>query len=208
MDNEGIVYILTNLAMPDLIKIGITGRSDLDERLKELYTTSVPLPFTCEYACKVKDYKNVESSLHFAFEKDRVNPKREFFRLAPEKVRVILKLLSLEDITDSIATKISVDSELSKEDVENAAKKLKRPILNYPDIGIEIGSKLKFAKDENIDVEVANDRKVKYNNEIVSLTYATQSILNTDNSIRPAYYWKFNGKLLSELYEEKYGNES
>lgn len=208
MENEGIVYILTNLAMPDLIKIGITGREDLQARLKELYNTSVPLPFNCEYACKVKDFKNVESSLHFAFGKDRVNPKREFFRLAPERVKAILKLLSIEDITEAVSNEISSGAEITEEEVENAAKTLKRPILNYNDIGIENGSKLNFKGDESKEVEVVSNRKVKFNDEIVSLTFATQSLLNTDNSVRPAYYWKYKGKLLSELYEEKYGNET
>ena len=31
--------------MPNLIKIGYTTRDDLNTRIKELYTTGVPLPF-------------------------------------------------------------------------------------------------------------------------------------------------------------------
>ncbi|WP_192815192.1 GIY-YIG nuclease family protein, partial [Treponema pedis] len=52
MEN-GIVYILSNPAMPGIYKIGITSRNDIKHRLKELYTTSVPVPFECEYACRV-----------------------------------------------------------------------------------------------------------------------------------------------------------
>jgi hypothetical protein len=39
-----IVYILTNEAMPGLIKIGCTN-VELASRIKQLYTTGVPLPF-------------------------------------------------------------------------------------------------------------------------------------------------------------------
>ena len=46
--NTGIVYVLSNRAMPGLVKIGMTTRHELDARLKELYTTGVPVPFDVE----------------------------------------------------------------------------------------------------------------------------------------------------------------
>lgn len=52
--NYGIVYVLTNPAMPGLVKIGMTTRDNLDARMRELYGTGVPVPFECKYACKVK----------------------------------------------------------------------------------------------------------------------------------------------------------
>ena len=79
--------------MPGLIKIGLTKRDELEARLNELYSTGVPLPFTCEYACRVKDCKAVENALHTAFTKDRINPAREFFRTSVEYVKPILELL-------------------------------------------------------------------------------------------------------------------
>ena len=78
MGEVGYVYILENKAMPDICKIGITEREDLKQRLKELFSTGVPLPFDCVYAAKVKDYKEVEKALHNAFKKDRVHEAREF----------------------------------------------------------------------------------------------------------------------------------
>ena len=51
---EGRVYVLTNPAMPNMVKIGKTTR-DVELRLADLYSTGVPLPFECEYAAKVKD---------------------------------------------------------------------------------------------------------------------------------------------------------
>ena len=52
--NYGIVYLLTNPVMPGLVKIGMTTQEDIDKRMKELYTTGVPVPFECQFACKVK----------------------------------------------------------------------------------------------------------------------------------------------------------
>ena len=59
---EGIVYLIANPAMPGLVKLGKT--IDLKERLKQLFNTSVPFPFRCIYAKKVKDYSEVERKLH------------------------------------------------------------------------------------------------------------------------------------------------
>ena len=58
--SEGIVYVLTNPAMPGMVKIGKTGR-EVEARLNDLYTTGVPLPFECAYAARVADMDKVES---------------------------------------------------------------------------------------------------------------------------------------------------
>lgn len=51
----GIVYLLTNPVMPGLVKIGMTTQQDIDKRMKELYTIGVPVPFECQFACRVKN---------------------------------------------------------------------------------------------------------------------------------------------------------
>ena len=67
--SKGIVYILTNQAYPDYIKIGKT--TNLEQRLKSLDTTGVPLPFECYYAIEVSDYSRVEKLIHQSFDKYR-----------------------------------------------------------------------------------------------------------------------------------------
>ena len=51
----GIVYVLTNPAMPGIVKIGRTTRGSIDVRLNELYSTGVPVPFECAFAGRVVD---------------------------------------------------------------------------------------------------------------------------------------------------------
>ena len=50
-----IVYVLTNPAMPGLVKIGMTDRDDVKRRMSDLYTTGVPLPFECLAAREIED---------------------------------------------------------------------------------------------------------------------------------------------------------
>lgn len=79
------VYILSNISMPGLIKIGRTNRS-VDERLRELNNTSLPTQFIVEHTIETSDSKYLEKMVHKNFDKHRVNENREFFRIHHEVV--------------------------------------------------------------------------------------------------------------------------
>ena len=74
---RGIVYVFSNPAMADYVKIGrielrgTTPQDDIQRRLRELDTTGVLLAFDCEYAVVVEDAPGVEMTLHEAFGKYR-----------------------------------------------------------------------------------------------------------------------------------------
>ena len=194
--------------MPGIYKIGITTRDDVKERMKELFKTSVPVPFECEYACRVKDCKKTESAIHYAFDPERINPQREFFKTDPSRVISILKLLEIEDITGTINEKYQGD--YSKIDLEssNKLKKARRPPLNFKEMGIQIGEKLDFNDEENpVSVEVISDKMVKYKDQEYSLTKLTQELLELDYAIQPTKRWSYNGKNLNNIYNETYVNE-
>jgi hypothetical protein len=92
-----IVYILTNEAMPGLVKIGRTS-ADLAGRIKQPFQTGVPLPFELFFACEVADGAFVEAQLHDAFGDHRVSRNREFIRIALERVQAGLSLASKREI--------------------------------------------------------------------------------------------------------------
>jgi hypothetical protein len=85
------------------VKIGRTSQEEVGTRLAQLYTTGVPVPFELKYACRVPNSDEVESALHIAFGPQRINPRREFFRIEPEQAIAILKLLHVEDATAEVA---------------------------------------------------------------------------------------------------------
>lgn len=190
--------------MPGLIKIGITGQADVESRMKQLYTTGVPVPFECNYACKVKNSSDAEKALHFAFGDSRVNPNREFFKIAPERVVAVLKLLQLEEVTLQVNKEI--ESETDNEDRQSSERlkiRSRRPVMNFLELSIPVGSVLKF-RDSADEVIVVNERRVKFKGEEMSLTAATRKILELaeDYPLQPSPYWSFNGKSLYELYDE------
>lgn len=202
---SGMVYCLTNPAMPGIVKIGITTREKMDGRLKELFKTNVPVPFKCEFACKVDDCKKVEDALKVAFRPYRF-PNREFFKIEPEQAIAILKLLEKVEITSEINREI--DASITKEEKEAGDKleRQRRPPLNFMEMKIPMGSRLKFTEDET-EVEVIEEKKVKYLDEIFSLTGVTKKLLNLDYAVQPGSYWTYNGKNISDIYEETYPRE-
>lgn len=77
---RGYIYVASNKAMPGLVKIGMTTKNPR-ERLKELYTTGVPVPFSLIFEQRVKDPHLAEKVLHHKLASYRVTKKREFFEI-------------------------------------------------------------------------------------------------------------------------------
>lgn len=207
-DNSSqIVYVLTNPAMPGLVKIGKTTQFEVEERMKQLYGTGVPLPFDCAFACQVKDASEVEKALHFAFGSNRINPNREFFKIEAERVIAVLKLLKVDDITVEFESKLESDVEaIDKQSSENF-KNTKRPRMNFHELGIPNGSIL-LSKDGTQQATVIEEKKVNFNGQTTSLTEATRQLLGLSDGapIQPSPYWTFNGKTVKEIYEEFHSN--
>ena len=204
---EGIIYILTNRAMPDYIKIGFTARADIKARLKELYSTGVPFPYELHYAVKVTDAKNTETMLHQIFSVHRENMDREFFRMDPERAMLALKL------TGGVVITLE-DSEIyEKEEIEiiEKSRQGKAPAFRFSMLGIEEGEELTFSRDENIRCKVLaneisfNGNKVEFQGEVHSVSSLAAKLLGKENSqgVQGPLYWLYKGKTLSELRNEK-----
>lgn len=207
--NTGIVYVLSNSAMPGLVKIGMTTRESIDTRMNELYSTGVPVPFDCEYACEVKasDCAKIEKALHKAFKPNRINDNREFFSIKPEQATAILELFDRKDITTEVTAEIENDLTADDKVASEKIKSTRRPPLNYKEMGIEIGSKLLFAKDSTVEVVVSGNKRVTYQGEEMSLTVVTKQLLGITHAPQPTSYWTFEGKNLRDVYDETYALE-
>lgn len=197
-----IVYVLSNPAMPGLVKIGYTSQVDANTRIGQLYTTGVPVPFKLEFACKVPNADEVEQALHVAFGPHRINPKREFFKIDPEQAIAILKLLHVEEATSEISKQPTAVDAQSMAAAEQLSAR--RPNLNFEEMGIAVGSTLQSVHGTET-VTVVSGRRVQLNGDEMSLTAATREVMKLDYSVAPGPHWTFNGKLLREIYNETYG---
>ena len=206
-DNQ-IVYVLTNPAMPGLVKIGKTTQREVEDRMKQLYGTGVPVPFDCAFACQVRDASEVERVLHFAFGNNRINPNREFFKLEAERVIAVLKLLKVDDITTQFEKQLDADVDAADKESATNLKRTHRPRMNFVELGIPVGSALQF-KSGGAEVTVLGEKKVFYNGEDCSLTAATRKVLALadDYALQPSPYWLYNGRTIKDIYDEFHGGD-
>jgi len=191
-----IVYVLTNEAMPGLVKIGRTTDS-VEARLTGLSShTGVPLAFECYFAAEVNDGARIEKVLHQLFSESRINPKREFFRLDPEKVVLAISIGEFKEVTPGAA-------QIEPEEQEALDKvKARRPRIRLDAIGIKPGDILVFSRDESIRAVVAPEGKLAFNGEILSPSAAAVKALHQLGYKTPAAsgseHWMFEGELLDE----------
>ncbi len=202
----GIVYLLTNRVMPGLVKIGMTTREDIDARMKELYSTGVPVPFDCEFACKVKksDCRKIEEALHKAFSPQRINTNREFFRINVEQAKAILELFHHEVITEEVTDEI--ENDLTEDDkIASQNAKVRRPALNLYEMGMQKGDLLLWRENPSISAVVNSERKVLYENEEYSLSALSAKLKEYKvKHICPGRYWIYKDRLLDDIYDETY----
>jgi len=196
-----IVYILTNDAMEGFLKIGLTTTS-VEQRMRELDTTGVPLPFTCFHASEVSDGRKTEKLLHDAFKDNRVRQRREFFQIDPERVRSALLLAELNDVTPRD------DIETEDGDIEALTKVRKRRgkfiMSNY---NIPVGAILTLSKDENITCKVLENNNVEFEDEVMTLSgsclQAMHNLGFTWKAVAGPDYWQYEGETLVALRNRK-----
>ena len=192
---SNIVYVLINEAMPGYTKIGRTD--NLEQRIRTLDNTSMPLPFECFYAAKVGNSVFVENQLHNAFADKRVRKNREFFEIAPERVVAALKLAQLEDVTPG---QDFVESEDDQKALDKA-KKI-RAAFNFDIWDIPIGATLSFTRDPEVTCKVISSRQIEFNDEVTSLSAAATKALAelgfNWKSVQGPQYWVYENETLIE----------
>ncbi len=192
-----IVYILTNEAMPGFIKIGRTETS-VEQRMRELDKTAVPLPFQCYYAARVQDFIKLERTLHTAFGDHRVRSNREFFKLDPYRAKVVIELLAIEDVTpgaDLFEDKESADA------IVKATRTSGR--YNFQKFGVPIGAELEYARDAAITATVYDENSMMFQGEVVSpskaAVMANQMRGGTATALPGPLMWVYQGESLSAI---------
>lgn len=195
-----IVYILTNESMPGFIKIGRTETS-VEQRMRELDKTSVPLPFQCYYARRVPNFQKVEAALHQAFGDFRVRQSREFFKFDPYRARVILELLDGEDVTPS-------DDIASDEEGRQALEKVARSgRFNLGLYGIPAGAILEYTSDKSITCKVVDEFTVEFRGQLMNISRAAV-MANAERGGKATtaagpLWWLYNGNTLASIREEQ-----
>lgn len=193
-----IVYVLTNEALEGMVKIGRTTTS-VEQRIKELDNTSLPLPFQCFFAGEVSDSRMVETRLHRIFSDKRVRSNREFFQVDPNKVREAILLAATNDVTPK--NDVVVDAEDVQALTKVAANIEKKSNLKFSMIDIPIGAELTFSRDTTITCQVVSDGKVNFRGEVMSPSAAALKAIRelgySWSSVSGSDFWLYEDETLS-----------
>lgn len=191
-----VVYILTNEAMPGVVKIGMTSTS-VEQRMLALDTSGVPIPFECYYAARVDDMAKVERALHEAFGDHRVRKSREFFRIDPYRAKVILELVAQEEVTPK--ADIVEDSD-DRRALEEARRR--RSNFTFSMAGVPLGATLVFSKGTGYTATVVDDTHVESRGQRLRLSVCAAQIMRelgyTWSSIQGPAFWLYEGETLRD----------
>ena len=196
----GYVYILTNPAMPGIIKIGYTN--DIGRRLRDLDTTGVPQPYEPFFSVKTSKYELLEKVIHRELDKltdTRLRTNREFFKMEPDMARDLLlnisRLLDDSEVEDygnvAVADTLNEDGSV-------------RPVsgkTTFAMLGIPVGSELEPVSRRYVKVVTLNDDNLVRIVDTGEQKTISRAAMDSSGSMALNGFscYRYNGEKLSDI---------
>ena len=93
---RGYVYIFTNVAMPNLVKIGQTRMSP-EKRAEQISAqTGVPEDFQVAHQEELLSFEDAEREIHSRLKRFRCNKKKEFFAILLDDAKRVVSQVARE----------------------------------------------------------------------------------------------------------------
>lgn len=217
---KGIVYILTNPCLKGWVKIGMTERNDIEQRIRELNAPpNIPLAFRCYAVYEVDEPLSVETRIHRLIDlvddtlharEEQSNGRireREFFRISPETAYNILREIAILRNDEDKLKKYAPTEEQAQEE-EIAEGTTRRKNNSFQLLGIPVGETVTFLYDETISVIVADNKNlVAYDGERHTVSALARKFLmekhswSKNRSVNGWLYFVKDGITLSERRE-------
>lgn len=217
--NAGVIYILTNPSFPDYVKIGYA--TDIEKRLKQLNRSEcIPFAFRV-YATYDVPAALQDKDLHDLI--DGLNPElraidtfdgktrtKEFFAMSAEDAYALLERIAKLSGTQDRLQRLTpegheiLDEEVAAE-VQEEAKERRAP-FSFMKSGIPVGAEITFIEDESIKAAVVDERHIRYNGEITSVSALAQRIKGFEHPVQGTLWFAYQGKILKDIRQEREQN--
>ena len=217
MKRKGVIYILTNPAFPQYVKIG--WAQDLEKRLKQLNRSeTIPYAFRA-YAVYDVESELTDKDLHAII--DSINPDlrtienfdgkkrvKEFYAMSAEDAYRLLECIAkISGTTDRLKRMKpeghEIEDENTAREVQDAAR---RGPFRFSMCGIGVGAEVVFVGNENKKAVVVDDRHVRFANETTSLSALAKQLLGCNHPVQGTMYFTYNGKILDDIRKERERN--
>ena len=214
MKRKGVIYILTNPAFPQYVKIGYA--QDLEKRLKQLNRSeTIPFAFRA-YAVYDVESELTDKDLHAII--DSLNPDlrtienfdgkkrvKEFYAMSAEDAYHLLECIAkisgtLERLKRMKPEGHEIEDENTAREVQDAAR---RGPFRFSMCGIGVGEEVVFLNDESKKAVVIDDRHVKFAKETTSLSALARYLLGCNHPVQGTLYFKYKGKVLDDIRKEQ-----
>lgn len=212
--SKGVIYILTNPSFPEYVKIGYAN--DLATRLRQLNRSeTIPFAFRA-YATYDVEHRLTDKELHNLI--DSLNPDlrsvetfngktrtKEFFAMSPEEAYAILEAIAkISGTTDRLHRVTPTGDEVkAEEEAAEIKSEARRGPFRFSMIGVEPGTIVTFINDDAKTAEVVDDRHIRFDNEVTSLSKAAAILLGDEDKAVPGpMFWMYGGKRLADIRNE------
>ena len=223
MNNNGVIYILTNPSFPDYVKIGYAD--DMKTRLKQLNRSEcTPFAFRV-YATYEVDTRLTDMKLHSIIDKlnpnlraiDNVDGKkriREFYAMTAEDAYSLFEAMAeIHGTMDKLKLAKPTKKEVNEEKIANEVKEEsieRRTPFSFYACEIKAGEIIKYKNDPSIICTVVGDRTINYNGETTSVSALAQKLLGFNHPVQGTLHFTYNREILADLRarletEGKYG---
>ena len=191
----GYIYIMTNPALHDMVKIGYA--TDVEVRRQQLSTTALPYEYevyaTYETPGNLED-KKLHKMIDNLNPDLRVSKNREFFVMSPEEAYELLEAIA---IISGSQDKLKIVSESV---CEQTSQIIRRPPIDFYKCGLKNGDELVCIEDKTIKAIVKGEHKVLYKDELTSLTAIMRGVKGYKNIAGPSFF-SYKGEKLTDLAE-------
>lgn len=210
----GVIYILTNPSFPEYVKIGYAD--DIEKRLNQLNRSeTIPYAFRA-YAIYEVGSRLTDKKLHDLI--DKLNPDlraidsfdgkkrvKEFYAMSAEDAYSLLESIAGISGTSDRLKRITpeghevIDEQTAAEVKETA----RRGPFRFSEVGIPFGSEIRFVEDPAVVATVEDDRHIRYNSEVTSLSRLAQDLKGFDHPVQGTLWFTYKGKVLNDIRNEK-----
>ncbi len=174
--------------MPGICKVGITN--DIEKRLRDLNKTGLPTRFQVYEKFDLPNAEILEQMILQHFAEDRINRKREFLKIHPERI--------CDFVFDNKNVKNEKESQVKSKFVKLGIEK--GAILNF-----KVGDEIYHSITAEV-IDPKSIRPIKYKNRQVSLSVAAKDILKEKfdkkwKAVQGTIFWTYKGKTIRELMD-------
>lgn len=214
MGDKGVIYILTNPAFPEYVKIGYAD--NLENRLKSLNNSSVPMQFRV-YAIYEVNERLADKKVHELI--DMLNPdlrkidnfdgkehKREFYVMSAESAYLLFECIAKISGTTSRLKRMKPNGREILEEQEARAiedNAHRGPLRLITDCKIQKGDYIEFIQNPDIKATVKDDRTIEYDGMAMSITALADKIYSDRGEVRPnsaaTTMFSYRGERLTDL---------